>query len=234
MPATPVTRLDLFTVRPAAVPMALARMATDRVRLRRQRDLRFRKLLGTGDGRTFDVRDADVRRWGLLTVWASSQVAADFGRPCGPLGGWRRSATEHWWTTLAPMRVRGTWSGRQPFGPVTLRDDRDGPVVALTRARLRWSTATRFWRAVPAVNDDLASSEGLLLRLGIGEAPVGLQGTLSVWRDTAALRTFAYTALPHRTVIGRSRDERWYAEELFARFVPLAHGGTIFGTDPLA
>ena len=233
MPETPVTRIDVFTVRPTAVPLAVTRMATDRARLRRQPGLRFRKLLGTGDGRTFDARDADVRRWGLLTVWVSPAAATAFGRRGGPLRGWRRSATEHWWTTLTPLRVRGTWSGRQPFGPATAGGRPDGPVVALTRARLRWSTAARFWRAVPAVNADLAARDGLLLRLGIGEAPVGLQGTLSVWRDAAALRAFAYAALPHRAVIGRSQDERWYAEELFARFAPVSHGGTVFGSDPL-
>jgi hypothetical protein len=233
MPETPVTRIDLFTVRSAAVPVALTRMATDRLRLRRQPGLRFRKLLGTGDGRTFDVRDADIHRWGLLTVWSSPRAATDLARPGGPLRGWRRSATEHWWTVLAPLRVKGTWSGRQPFGAAAAGHRQDAPVVALTRARLRWSTAARFWRAVPAVNADLASSDGLLLRMGIGEAPIGLQGTLSLWRDADALRAFAYTALPHRDVIRRSHDERWYAEELFARFAVTAHGGTVFGTDPL-
>jgi hypothetical protein len=92
--------------------------------------------------------------------------------------------------------------------------------VALTRARLRWSTAPRFWRAVPEINAELASSKGLLLRIGV--APVGLQSTLSLWRNADAMRAFAHAALPHRTVIRRSRDERWYAEELFARFAVTA------------
>jgi hypothetical protein len=35
-------------------------------------------------------------------------------------------------------------------------------------------------------------------------------------------------------VIRRSTDERWYAEELFARFAVADRGGTIFGADPLA
>jgi transposase len=234
MPGTPVTRIDLFTVRPAAVPVALTRMATDRLRLRRQPGLLFRKLLGTGDGRTFDVRDADLLRWGLLTVWATRDAAAEFGRRGGPLRRWRRSATEHWWATLAPLRTTGSWSGRQPFGSATAGHDADAAIVALTRARLRWSTAPRFWRAVPEINAELASSKGLLLRMGIGEAPVGLQGTLSLWRNADAMRAFAYAAPPHRTVIRRSRDERWYAEELFARFAVTAHGGTILGRDPIA
>jgi hypothetical protein len=230
----PVTRLDLFTVGPAAVPAAVTRMAADRVHLRREAGLRFFKLLGTGDGRTFDVRDADIRRWGVLTVWSTPAEASDFARRGGPLRGWRRLATEHWWATLRTVRAKGAWSGRQPFGPGSRKQHPHEPIAAVTRARLRWSGAPRFWRAVAPVNADLATRDGLLLRMGIGEAPIGLQGTFSLWRDAEALRAFAYAALPHRDVIGRSHDERWYAEELFARFAVGDHGGTIFGSDPLA
>jgi len=231
MPTTPVTRVDLFTVPPAAVPRAVVRMATDRGRLRRAGPL-FWKLLGTGDGRTFDARDADLRRWGVLTVWPTIDAATGFGG-AGVVGGWGDLAQEHWWTLLHPVRVSGSWSRRQPFGAAAERAT-DGPVAALTRARLRWSRATRFWRSVGAVTSDLDRADGLLLRLGVGEAPLGLQGTFSLWDSAAALHAFAYRGGPHRDVIRRSTDERWYAEELFARFAVAGHGGTIFGTDPLA
>jgi hypothetical protein len=64
-------------------------------------------------------------------------------------------------------------------------------VAAVTRARLRPSRARSFWRAVPAVSADLAAQPGLRLAVGIGEAPMGLQGTFSVWESAAALRRFA-------------------------------------------
>src|SRR5690606_12049643 len=141
--------------------------------LRRLPGLTFTKLLGTGDGRTFDARDADLRRWGVLTVWATRAHAAAFGSPAGALRGWQRSAAEHWWALMRPLRVHGAWSGRQPFGAPAVGAARDDarpqtppgtphppqdhtaprePVAALTRARLRWSRAMRFWRAVPPVN----------------------------------------------------------------------------------
>jgi hypothetical protein len=229
---SPITRIDLFTVVPAAIPLALVRMATDRRALRRQPDLTFWKLLGTGDGRTFDARDADLRRWGVLTVWPGQHSAQRFA-DATLLDGWRRLATEHWWATLRPVRAKGEWSQRQPFGPPFVDAAPDVPIAALTRARLRWSRAARFWRAIPPVNADLAARQGLLLRLGIGEAPIGLQGTFSLWRNLEALHAFAYRAQPHREVIGRSGRERWYAEELFVRFAITASGGTIFALDPL-
>jgi hypothetical protein len=47
------------------------------------------------------------------------------------------------------------------------------------------------------------------------------------------VKAFAYRNDVHRTVIQRTRAERWYAEELFARFVPLRSTGQWNGVDPL-
>ncbi|MEV1147093.1 monooxygenase, partial [Micromonospora sp. NPDC049799] len=53
---------------------------------------------------------------------------------------------------------------------------------------------------------------------GVGEAPLGWQGTVSVWRDQTDLVAFAYRHPEHRAAITRTPTEGWYAEELFARF----------------
>ncbi len=73
----------------------------------------------------------------------------------------------------------------------------------------------------------------LALALGIGEAPIVLQGTFSVWESSAALNSFAYDRAPHAAVVRRTAEERWYAEELFARFALLSAEGTLDGRNPL-
>jgi len=223
--------LHLWTVPPLRVPAALARMALDRGRIRRTPGVRFAKLLGTGDGRTFTARDADPLLWGLITSWSSPADAQAF--ETSPVArSWGRLACDRWRADLRPLRSRGTWAGRQPFGdPAPVRCD--GPVAAVTRARLSAAKARTFWRAVPPVSADLHAGAGLRYAVGIGEAPIGLQGTFSVWSDAAALNAFAYARSPHQVAIRRTAEEQWYAEELFARFELLDARGTVKGADPL-
>jgi hypothetical protein len=223
----PVVTLRVWGLPGRRVPAALARMAVDPPRLRRDPGVRFAKLLGTGTGRTFTLRDADPRTWALLTVADDDAVAEP-----AVVRGWRRLADEEWCVRLRPLASRGRWSGREPFGRPSPRPW-EGPVAALTRARLVPRTALTFWRAVPPVSADLHAGPGLRFALGVGEAPVGLQGTFSVWESAGALNAFAYGRPAHTDAIRRTATEGWYAEELFARFAVLASSGTVRGRDPL-
>jgi heme-degrading monooxygenase HmoA len=210
----------------------VGRMAADRRHLHRTPGLRFAKLLGTGDGRTFTVRDADPLHWGLLTVWDDEPARAAFAS--GPTErAWARIAAERFTVTMRPLSSRGLWSDREPFGTPAPRRP-DGPVAAITRARLRLRTARRFWAAVPPVSADLRDCPGLRLAVGIGEAPIGLQGTFSLWDDARDLTAFAHRRAPHREVVARTASEGWYVEELFARLEVLRTEGTYGGRDPLA
>jgi hypothetical protein len=223
--------LHLWGVPGRAVPRAVLHMAADRAPLSRTPGLSFAKLLGTGSGRTFTPRDADPRRWGVLAVWRDASAATAFEQG-DVVQKWRRFAQEEWVARLRPLSARGRWSGQEPFGrPSPHRWT--GPVAAVTRARLVLHRAARFWRAVPPVSADLHQAPGLRLALGIGEAPVGLQGTFSVWSSSSALNTFAYDRAAHATAIRRTEPERWYTEELFARFAVLSTSGTLHGLDPL-
>ncbi|WP_182526827.1 monooxygenase [Nocardioides dongkuii] len=212
---------------------ALGRMATGRRALRDVPGLRFAKLLGTGSARTFTPRDADPHHWALLTVWDGAD-AADAWAASPLLRSWSASSHEQLRVRMRPLGSRGRWSGVDPFGgAVTSSDDRwTGPVAAVTRARLRPTRALSFWRAVPPVVTDLAGSPGLRLAVGVGEAPVGLQGTFSIWDSAAALVDFAYRRPAHRAAVEQTEPSRWYAEELFARLAVLEVEGTYEGRTP--
>lgn len=215
--------LHVWRIPRRALPRALARMAVDPRRLRAIPGVRFGKLLGTGTGTGFGPTDMDPTRWAALVSWADPDRAADFDD--SPVGrGWARIARASVRLELRPLASRGRWSGVEPFDVAAdhgadpaPRRRTEGPVLALTRARLRPSRAVTFWRAVPPVAAALRDAPGLLARFGIGEAPLGFQGTVSVWRTAADLVRFAYRRPQHRAVIARTPRERWYAEELFAR-----------------
>ena len=185
---------------------------------RRQPHMQFSKALGTGRG--FLPHQADVTRWARLTTWSSPPEDSGLAY-----------ATETWRVDLRPLRSRGQWSGRQPFGDP--QGSTDGPTAVLTRARLRPARAARFWSAVPAVTRTLHGASGVRVSLAVGEAPIGLQGTFSVWDSPTHLQAFAHAGA-HRDVVARTPEEQWYAEELFARFAVEASSGTLDGRDPLA
>lgn len=204
--------LHVWRVPRRAVPRALWRMATDPRRLRALPGVRFARMLGTGTGSGFGPTDADLTRYAALVVWDGPPAPARVARE------WDGFASAGVRLDLQPLSSRGRWSGGEPFDVPQHPEPADGPVLALTRARLRARRAVTFWRAIGPVAVELADAPGLISRFGIGEAPIGWQGTVSVWRGAAELRQFAYRQPQHRAVIARTPTERWYAEELFARF----------------
>jgi len=215
---------------------ALRRMARGRGALRGTPGLVFAKLLGTGAGTTFTPRDADPGHWALLTVF-DDEAARDAFEDAPFVRAWRDEATEELRVRMRPLLSRGLWSGVEPFAdpapePGTGAAAYVGPVAAITRARLRTLRTPSFWRAVPPVAEDLAGSPGLRLAVGVGESPVGLQGTFSLWESTDALVGFAYRSQAHREVVRRTAPARWYAEELFARLAVTEVSGTHRGEEP--
>jgi len=143
---------------------------------------------------------------------------------------WNRRSSEQFKITLEPLSSHGLWAKCKPFGePTPVKWE--GKVAAITRARIKWWMNLKFWRAVPPVTQDLHSQSGLLAAIGIGEAPIGLQGTFSIWQDGAALRTFAYEGSAHKSAIAKTAELNWYSEELFARFGVREISGTLNGVD---
>jgi hypothetical protein len=197
--------LHVWRVPRRRIGAAFLRMARDPRRVRALPGVTFAKFLGTGTGVSFGPLDADLTRYAAVIV----------SRDPIPLPEWDFAASSAV-VSLDPLHSVGTWAGQTPFP--TVPDKPDGMILAITRARLRPSRALTFWQAIPPVVAAFDRAPGVLARFGIGEAPIGWQGTVSVWRGAAELREFAYRQPEHRAVIDRTPTDKWYAEDLFARF----------------
>jgi hypothetical protein len=200
-------------------------MALDRIPLGLNNSISFWKLLGCGKGETFTPRDADPYRWGLLLRIEEDELAKFESSPL--MQRWNNRATNSFAATLKTISSHGDWSRKKPF-PIEIDGAKwSGPVVAITRARIKPRKNLIFWRSVPPVTAALKRAPGLLSAIGIGEAPIGLQGTFSIWKDGESIREFAYRGVAHRAAIDATERERWYAEELFARFALIDANGRL-------
>lgn len=211
---------------------AFSRMGLDRPDLRSTAGLGFRRMVGTAQGRSLAWKP-DLLRWGLIACWDNEESLDAFLAESPISARWRDHASEVWTMRMIPIKSVGAWGGSNPF-PASEDPPVDGPCAVITRATLRARHAKSFHGAVPSIDLDLARAHGLLGSVGFGESPIVHQGTLSIWKSQTAMREFAYGTAAHREAMRRRSDERWYAEELFARFRPVASEGTWGGSDPLA
>ena len=210
-----------WTIKSSRVLNAIVAMGFDRFFLMADKNVSFHKSLGTGKGETFTPADANSLRWGLVAqvndIEAFDQSSV--------VKRWRKNSVDEFRAVLEPISSHGKWAGKEPF--VSSAKDWTGPVAAITRARIKWHQNFRFWSSVPPVTMSLKSAPGLISAIGIGEAPIGLQGTFSLWESAAAIREFAYKGAAHQKAIADTATYNWYSEELFARFAVKDMRGTI-------
>lgn len=216
-----ITVVYFWQIKKVYLPFAILFMATHKFALKRLSGVSFVKLLGTGKGESFTPKDADPYRWGVLVTIEKDDL--DKLDQSKVIRGWQRIAKKEYRVVLKPISVHGLWSGKQPFE--VEKFDWSGKIAAITRARIVWRKNLVFWRAVPPVTISLHQSAGLINAIGIGEAPIGLQGTFSLWESAAHLREFAYKGQAHTQAIKATEENKWYSEELFSRFAVMQERG---------
>ena len=219
------TVVYFFTIQGKNIPFAFLSMAIDRVRIRKFTGISFAKMLGTGTGETFTPQDANLYRWGFVVAIDENRIEAFDSSSV--INGWRKRSTSEMKAVLSPLSSHGLWSKKNPFDFTSNLSRPDAQIAAITRARIKWNQNFRFWRAVPPVVIDLHGNPGLISAIGIGEAPIGLQGTFSLWSSASALRDFAYKGRAHQVAIEQTKEFDWYSEELFARFEVVDVRGSI-------
>jgi len=182
----------------------------------------FSKMLGSGGGDGFKLWPA----WGryfMMRVWPSEEEARTYlsgGSQDSALSLARRWSTREWSLLARPYLSRGAWGGRDPFQPTSPRDqETNGPILILTRGRVRASQALTFWRNVRHVSAGLAETDGCIYAVGVGELPLIEQATLSLWETEQHMREYAHRGAAHRAVMAQTRRAGWYCEELFARML---------------
>ena len=216
-----ITVIYFWQIKKALLPVAILFMAIHKFALKRLPGVSFVKLLGTGKGESFTPKDADPYLWGaLVTIQKDNLDNLDKSKV---IRGWQKIAKKEYRAILKPISVHGLWSGKQPFE--VEKFDWNGKIAAITRARIVWRKNLIFWRAVPPVTISLHQSPGLINAIGIGEAPIGLQGTFSLWESAAQLRDFAYKGQAHTQAIKATEENKWYSEELFSRFAVVQERG---------
>ena len=222
------------------IPFALLGMAIHRLPLLISKKITFFKLMGSGKNGTFD-KSLDWQQWAILTV-SSSTIDMNGKNSKGLMqnlygafiGSWLRWFNCETLTIfLQPLEGHGRWDGKEPFGDLAKQTAYEGPIAVLTRATIRISKLTTFWKNVDAVAMQMAGAEGFVTSFGIGEVPFIKQATFSIWHSKEAMKQFAYKMREHKEVIQKTRKENWYSEDMFVRFIPLHAVGSLKGKNPL-
>lgn len=223
-----ITVIYFWKIRRRDISFAVLRMAIDRFALKRNSKVHFYKLIGCGRGENFLPQDADPLRWGLIVCLDEDGLESLDNSPT--ILRWRKRSQSEFRGILNPLSSHGEWSGMRPFdfrNPNSANYSTELGVAAITRAKIAWRQYPRFLRSIPPVNLEVQAAPGRIASFGIGEAPIGLQGTFSLWKSAQDLRNFAYKGPAHSEAIAATERFKWYSEELFARFEVLEIRGEL-------
>ena len=208
-------------------PWAFAQMGLLQRKIKKTNGLFFLKLMGTGGGNGFSLQP-DFGTYALLAVWESENAASNFFDKNEIINRYKSKAFATRTIKMLSLKSHGFWSGQNPFPEQKVRKiPKKMPVAIITRATLRLSKLISFWKSVPAASAAIERAKGVKYFKGIGEWPFIQQATLSLWDSFDSVKNFAYSSKIHTDIIKKTRKQKWYSEDLFARFQVLSDTGFI-------
>lgn len=208
-------------------PWAFAQMGLLQRKIKKTNGLFFLKLMGTGGGNGFSLQP-DFGTYALLAVWESENAASNFFDKNEIINRYKSKAFATRTIKMLSLKSHGFWSGQNPFPEQKISKIRKKmPVAVITRATLRLSRLISFWKSVPAASAAIERAKGVKYFKGIGEWPFIQQATLSLWDSFDSVKNFAYSSKIHTDIIKKTRKQKWYSEDLFARFQVLSDTGFI-------
>ncbi len=192
--------------------------------------LKFGRLLGSGAGNGFGLKP-NLGVYAFVGHWLDRTAANDFFTTHP----WWKKNEKHLTETitfyLEATMTHGEWGGEKPFIPQPEKHDPEAPVAVITRATIRSRKLVDFWRYVPQTSASVYDHPERKLSIGVGEYPVFMQATFSLWTSGKAMRDFAYKSKHHAQAVKLTRERDWYKEEMFTRFRVLEMTGNWRGAD---
>ena len=184
------------------------------------------KVMGSGHGGGFSLRPSATHQ-GLICTFTHFDLAQKFLHSTW-VQAYRERARELWSGVLSVQSARGHWD-KQAWLSTSAealegQSESKGPVAVLTRASIVPTKAMAFWRYAPAAQAGLRQSEGCLLSMGLGEAPLVRQCTFSLWQDTAAMLQYAHQGA-HQVASAAAYKHQFFSESLFVRMQVLQMSG---------
>ena len=180
--------------------------------------LNFYKMLGTGSGPGFSMYP-DFSTYALLLTWDNELSASKYFNSNSYYNLLLSKAETYRKIFLSSFKSIGESDGKNPFESY----DEDfqptnNKVGVLTRATIHFNKLTRFWKSVKPASDAISKAEGVQFFKGIGELPFIQQATFSIWDSEKHINRFAYENVNHKKIVDKTRKQKWYSEDLFARF----------------
>ena len=201
---------------------ALGRMG--RPAIINEKNLTFFKPFGTGSGNGFSIIP-DFSTYGFISVFSSEEKAKQFLKN-DDIKKYSATADSFSHVLMHNIKSHGKWSNHNPFKSSVDFDEKK-PLAVITRATIKPKLAYQFWKNVPSVSKSMDNNKDLTFSKGIGEFPLLMQATFSIWSSGKAMMDYAYNNPKHAEMIKKTRELDWYSEELFARFQPFHQEGDL-------